>query len=270
MSRHRFDLAGRTVFISGPARGIGAETARQLARKGANLALAGLEPKLLAALSESLGERAAWFEVDVRDATQLHAAVTGTVDRFGGIDVVIANAGIAAVGTLASIDPAEFEDTIQVNLLGVWRTIRAALPSVVERHGYVLAMASLAAVVHLPMMAAYAAAKAGVSAMADSLRLELERTGTRVGVAYFGFIDTDMTRDAMRDPAVASLPDRARRALIPKPLPVRIAGSAIVRGIEQRKRWIVAPRYGLAALAAPAIFQRLAEATARRAWMKSQ
>lgn len=264
MPGERFDLAGKTVFITGPARGIGAETARQLARKGAKLALAGLEPDLLASLAASLGGPSAWFEADVRDVAQLESAVAGTVDRFGGIDVIIANAGIAPIGTFGSIDPADFEDTIQVNLLGVWRTIRAALPHLVERRGYVLPVASLAAVLHLPMMAAYAAAKAGVSAMADSLRLEVEPTGTRVGVAYFAFIDTDMTRRALREAEALRPP--AGRPLRPRLLPVRVAGRAIVRGIERRKRWIVAPGYGLAALAAPAIAQRLAEATTRRIW----
>jgi NAD(P)-dependent dehydrogenase (short-subunit alcohol dehydrogenase family) len=262
--RERFDLAGKTVLISGPARGIGAETARQLVGKGAKVALAGLEPDRLASLAASLGPEAAWFEADVRDADQLRAAVAGTVDRFGGIDVVVANAGIAPVGTFSSIDPTEFEETIQVNLLGVWRTIRAALPHVVERRGYVLAITSMAAVIHLPLMAPYAAAKAGVSAMSDSLRIEVEPTGTRVGVAYFGFVDTDMTRKALGE--TEELRPPARRMPSPRLLPVRVAGRAIVRGIERRARRIVAPRYGLAALAAPALSQRLAEATARWAW----
>jgi NAD(P)-dependent dehydrogenase (short-subunit alcohol dehydrogenase family) len=190
--------------------------------------------------------------------------VDGVAGRFGGIDVVIANAGIAAIGTVAGMDPDEFEAVIEVNLLGAWRTIRAALPHVVRRRGYVLQIASLAAVIHLPLMAPYAAAKAGVSAMADSLRMELEGTGTKVGVAYFGFIDTDMTRDALRDAATRQLTPTARRVLAPRPLPVQRAGRAIVKGIERRARWIVLPRYALPPLIAPAPFQLIAEAVARR------
>jgi NAD(P)-dependent dehydrogenase (short-subunit alcohol dehydrogenase family) len=178
----RFDLRGRTVLISGPARGIGAETARQLARKGARLALVGLEPELLQGRVQELGpDRTACFEADVRDFVALQAAVRGAVERFGGIDVVVANAGIAPVGTVAEIDPADFERTLQVNLLGVWRTVRAALPHVIERRGYVLSVASLAAMVHLPLMAPYATAKAGVHAFSDALRMEMKPLGVDVG-----------------------------------------------------------------------------------------
>jgi NAD(P)-dependent dehydrogenase (short-subunit alcohol dehydrogenase family) len=259
----RFRISSRTVLITGPARGIGAETARQLARRGANLSLVGLEPERLEVLARELGPRAAWFDADVRDREALQRAVDGTVERFGGIDVVVANAGIAPVGTVREIDPADFEAVIDVNLLGVWRTVRAALPHVVERDGYVLSIASLAAFVHLPLIAAYSAAKAGVHAFSDSLRMELRGTGTKVGAAYFGFIDTDMTRqgvsDAEANPSSRRVPDRFRPRLIPVPT----AGRAIVRGIERRARLIVVPRSGYAAMLAPALAQRLAEGTAR-------
>src|SRR5207244_11566913 len=92
------------------------------------------------------------------------------------------------------LDPAIIWPTIEVNLLGGWRTVRAARPHVVARRGYVLPIASVAAAVHPPLMAAYTASKAGVEAFADSLRAELAHTGTAVGCAYFGFIDTDMVR----------------------------------------------------------------------------
>jgi len=92
----RYGIRGKTVLITGPARGIGAETARQLAAKGANLALAGLEPERLGALADRLGPNAAWFEADVRQADQLEKAVAGAVERFGGIEVVVANGGPGA------------------------------------------------------------------------------------------------------------------------------------------------------------------------------
>jgi NAD(P)-dependent dehydrogenase (short-subunit alcohol dehydrogenase family) len=261
----RLDLAGRTVFLTGPARGIGAETALQLSRRGAKVALAGLEPACLRVLAERIGsDRAAWFEADVREWDSLEKAVAGAVERFGRVDVVVANAGIAPVGLVASIDRQDFERTIDVNLLGVWRTVRLALPHVTERRGHVLAIASMAAAVHLPLMSAYAAAKAGVSALADALRMELQGTGTTVGCAYFGFIDTDMTRTALAEADGRAAERRAGRLFRPHPLPVSRAGRAIVRGIEHRTRWIVLPRTHRLALYASAPFQRLAEAGARR------
>src|SRR4051794_32347855 len=189
-----WSLDGKTVLITGAARGIGAETARQLRAKGARLALAGLEPELLEQRAAELGGETAFFEADVTDRDAVEAAVAGAVERFGGIDVVIANAGVASGGPVAGIDPAAFETVIEVNLLGVWRTVRAALPHVIARGGYVLPIASLAAALHGPMMSAYAASKAGVEAFADSLRTEVRHTGTAVGCAYFSFIDTDMVR----------------------------------------------------------------------------
>ena len=116
----------------------------------------------------------------------------------------MANAGIAPAGMVRSVDPAAFERTVEINLLGVWRTVRACLPHVIERKGYVLVTASLAAAIHGPGMAAYSAAKAGAEAFADSLRIEVKHLGVDVGVAYFGFIDTDMVRAADAHPALGS------------------------------------------------------------------
>jgi len=260
----RYYVRDRVVFVTGPARGIGAETARQLSRKGAKLALVGLEPEGLERLAAELPAEALWHEADVRDLAALEEAAARTVERFGGIDVAIANAGIAPVGTVEAMEPEAFEAVIQVNLLGVWRTLRATVPHVRARRGYLLSIASLAAVVHLPLMSGYAAAKAGVSAMADVLRMELEGTGTKVGVAYFGFIDTDMTRGAYEDPRVEQVRRGKGRRLLPPPLPVSVAGRAIVEGIERRARSIVVPRSARAALVAPNVSQRVAEAGTRR------
>ncbi|HEX2088459.1 MAG TPA: short-chain dehydrogenase/reductase [Actinomycetota bacterium] len=256
-------LDGKTIFITGPARGIGAEAARQLARRGANLALAGLEPERLKQLSSELGPNIAWWETDVRDRGQVEAAVAAAVERFGGIDVTVANAGIYRMGTLQSADPAGVEETIDVNLLGAWRTVQASLPRVVDRRGYVLVVASLAAFLHLPLMGAYAASKAGVTAMTNALRMELAGTGATAGLAFFSIIDTDMTRDAYRHPLVGKLRS-LRTFLTPPPIRVEVAGGAIVRAIERRSRWVVEPKYALPAVLAPRFVQRLVELENRR------
>jgi NAD(P)-dependent dehydrogenase (short-subunit alcohol dehydrogenase family) len=263
VSKPRYDVRGKVVFITGPARGIGAETARQLAHKGAKLALVGLERERLERLAAELPTEALWHEADVRDLAELERAAARTIERFGRIDVAIANAGIAPVGTVETMDPEEFEGVIQVNLLGVWRTLRTTVPHVRARRGYLLSIASLAAVIHLPLMSAYAAAKAGVAAMANVLRMELQGTGTKVGVAYFGFIDTDMTRGAYADPVVQEVWRGRGERLLPPPLPVRMAGEAIVDGIERRTRSIVVPKGAKAAFAAPNAAQRIAEAGTR-------
>jgi len=242
-----WDLRGKTVLITGAARGIGAETARRAAAAGANVALVGLEPEELQRVAAQCGSGAAAFECDVTDWQALERAVEGTVERFGGIDVVMANAGIAPAGMVRSVDPAAFERTVEINLLGVWRTVRTSLPQVVERKGYVLVTASLAAAIHGPGMAAYSAAKAGAEAFADCLRTEVKHLGVDVGVAYFGFIDTDMVRATDAHPALGALRANAGGP-IAKTYPVSQVGKAVVEGMEKRSRWVVVPRWSRALL----------------------
>ena len=241
MARERYDVAGRTVLVTGAARGLGAEAARRLHAMGASVALVGLEPDELEKRALELGERAWWCEADVTSLEAMEAAVAGAVERFGGIDVVIANAGIGANGTVASIDPAAFDRTIEVNLLGVFGTVRAALPHVVERRGYVLVIASASALVHTPMLAAYTASKAGAEAFGDALRVELAHTGTKVGVAYFSFVETDMVRRGFARPSA-----RLGREKLAGPFsdwaPISAVGDAIVEGVARRARHVLVPR----------------------------
>jgi NAD(P)-dependent dehydrogenase (short-subunit alcohol dehydrogenase family) len=257
-----FDVNGRTVLVTGAARGIGAETAKRLHGKGANVALVGLEPDELAARAAELGDRAAWFEADVTDLGALEDAVAQTVERFGSIDVVVANAGVAPNGSVASIDPAAFDRTIEVNLLGVFRTVRAALPHVKKAQGYVLIISSASALVHTPLMAAYTASKAGVEAFGDSLRAEIAPTGARVGVAYFSFIDTDMVRKAFERPSAQK--GREEMPGFGRPVPLSDAIDAIERGVDRRARHVFAPRNVAALIWVRSVVQRLAELGIRR------
>ncbi|HEX3317917.1 MAG TPA: short-chain dehydrogenase/reductase [Solirubrobacteraceae bacterium] len=259
MAAPRYQLSGRVALITGPARGIGAETARQLAARGMKLGLAGLEPERIEALAAELPTETAWFECDVTDWDALRAAVSGTVQKLGGIDVVIANAGIAPWGPIRTIEPDAFEQTIEVNLLGVWRTIRAALPHVLERKGYVLPIASLAAAVHSPVIGHYNAAKAGIEGFADALRMEMRPYEVDVGCAYFGFLDTDMVRAPEEDEIFAEMQTDRSRGAMGRPAPVSKGVEAIVRGIERRARRVWYPPWIIAPLLAPAPFQRLIE-----------
>ena len=130
-----FDVNGRTAFITGAARGIGSAVAERLYAKGANVALVGLEPRLLEENAARLGDRAVSFEADVTDLAALERAVAATVERFGAIDVAIANAGISFSGSLSASPVEQVERTLSVNLLGVWRTDRAVIGQIVERRG---------------------------------------------------------------------------------------------------------------------------------------
>jgi NAD(P)-dependent dehydrogenase (short-subunit alcohol dehydrogenase family) len=222
------------------------------------VSLVGLEPEKLAALAEQLGPRAAWFEADVTDYDALVAAVDGTIAHFGAIDVAIANAGLQFMGRMATMPREQFERTIEVNLLGVWRTDRAVLDEIVRNRGYLLNVASLAAASHAPLMGAYTASKAGVEAMTDALRVELAPTGARVGCAYFGFIDTDLVKASFAHRSTQSL-TAAMPSFVSTPAPLSQAIDVIERGVRRRSARVWAPRYVGGALALRGLLQPLTE-----------
>ena len=131
---------------------------------------------------------------------------------------------------------------IDVDLYGVWRTVRPALPQVIERQGHVVVVASVYAFLNGMMAAPYAMAKAGVEQLGRALRVELAPHGASAGVAYFGFIDTDMVREAFADP-VAQRVEAAFPAWLTKRLAPEVAGATIVNGIERRAPRMIAPRW---------------------------
>jgi NAD(P)-dependent dehydrogenase (short-subunit alcohol dehydrogenase family) len=233
-------LDGRRVLITGAARGIGAALAERLHARGARVALAGLEDELLAEVAARCGG-APWAACDVTDRAQVDEAVERAVTELGGLDVVVANAGIAAQLPLVGGDPAVMERTIAVNLLGVYYTLRAAGPHVSHANGYALPISSVGAVVHLPLMGAYSASKAAVEALGNTLRVELRPSGARVGVAYFAEIDTDMTSRGFGTEAAGVLTSKFKRVM--RVAPLHVAIDALEHGIARRSRRIVAPRY---------------------------
>jgi NAD(P)-dependent dehydrogenase (short-subunit alcohol dehydrogenase family) len=231
-------LEGRRVLITGAARGIGAALAERLHQRGARVALAGLEDDLLAEVAGRCGD-APWTPCNVADREQVDRAVERSVSALGGLDVVVANAGIASQLPLVGGDPRVMERHLQVNVLGVYYTLRAAGPHISHDRGYALPVASVAAAVHLPLMGAYNASKAAVEALGNTLRVELRPYGARAGVAYFAEIDTDMTSRGFDTRAADALLSRFKRFNRVAPLPVAI--DALERGIARRSRWIVAP-----------------------------
>jgi NAD(P)-dependent dehydrogenase (short-subunit alcohol dehydrogenase family) len=237
-----YSLQSKTLFITGGASGIGAGVARQASSKGANLALVDVDGDGAQRLAESL-PNAIGITADVRDYDSLEAAAQETVDAFGGIDISFANAGIEIAHGARGVPLVEMERIADINFTGVLRTVRATLPHVIERQGYVLITASLAAILHGPPLSHYSATKAGVEAFGDAVRMEYRHKGVDVGVAYFGFIDTPMVQRGKSDPILAKFEAENGQHFIGKTYPLSGAVSAVINGLENRSRRVMYPRF---------------------------
>jgi NAD(P)-dependent dehydrogenase (short-subunit alcohol dehydrogenase family) len=172
--------------------------------------------------------------------------VETTVERFGGLDVLVANAGIAPVPATVRVMPeAEFERVVEIDLLGVYRTVAAGLDQVVARQGQIALVASVYAFGNGMLTAPYAVAKAGVEQLGRALRVELSIHGAGATVAYFGFVDTQLVRDAFAQIRQRSgrEPGEVLPAWMIRPITPAQAAEALVAGIERRRPRVIAPRW---------------------------
>jgi NAD(P)-dependent dehydrogenase (short-subunit alcohol dehydrogenase family) len=239
-----YDLNGKVALVTGAARGIGFETARQMHLRGASVAVLDLSAEEAREAAERIGPRAIGIGADVTDQNAMFAAVAEVVEKLGGLDVAVANAGIAQkqFATARGISGEEWERVFEVDLLGVWRTVRAALPQIVERRGQMVVVSSVYAFANGMGNSPYAVAKAGVESLGRALRVELAPHGASATVAYFGWVDTKLVQDAFDQKAG----DRVRE-LSPDFLLKRItpdeAGAGLVRGIEERAPRVFVPKW---------------------------
>ncbi|MGW3192913.1 SDR family oxidoreductase, partial [Streptomyces ardesiacus] len=173
------------------------------------------------------------WHADVTDHEAMARVAAEVKERFGKVDIVVANAGVATGGPFVDSDPDAWRRVIEVNLIGSAVTARAFLPALLETRGYLLQIASLAALTPAPMMSAYCASKSGVEAYAHSLRGEVGHRGVKVGVGYLSWTDTDMVRGADRDDVMRELRQR-----LPWPsnktYPLGPAVDRLVEGVERR------------------------------------
>ncbi|WP_458687286.1 SDR family NAD(P)-dependent oxidoreductase [Nocardia tengchongensis] len=253
-------VAGKRILITGAARGIGAALARQLHAHGAHVALLGIEETLLAQVAAECGD-APWRYCDIGDPAQVERVVNSLTAELGGLDAVVCNAGIARQLSLLSGDPTVLEETLTVNVLGVYYTLRAAGPHLAHANGYVLLISSLAAAIHLPLAGAYSASKAAVEALGDTLRIELRHTGAKVGMAYFAELDTEMTSRGFGTEAARSI---LGRSTVSGVAPLGPAIDACERALARRSRRIVSPYWVSMALWCRPLTQHLIDFSLRR------
>ncbi|AXI87859.1 SDR family oxidoreductase [Streptomyces griseoincarnatus] len=229
----RVSLEGKVAVVTGAARGVGELLARKLSARGVKVALVGLEPDALKDVSARLHSDSDHWHADVTDPEAMARVAAEVRERFGRVDIVVANAGVATGGPFTESDPDAWRRVIEVNLIGSAVTARAFLPLLAESRGYLLQIASLAAITPAPMMTAYCASKSGVEAYAHALRAEVAHRGVKVGVGYLSWTDTDMVRGADQDDVMRELRQR-----LPWPAnktyPLGPAVDRLVAGIERR------------------------------------
>jgi NAD(P)-dependent dehydrogenase (short-subunit alcohol dehydrogenase family) len=240
----RLELAGRVALVTGASRGIGLATTRALVARGASVTMLDLDGDAAERAAAELGDaKTLPVAVDVTDRGAMQGAVASTVERFGALDVVVANAGIAPrAATFRAMSTESFERVLDVNLMGVCRTVDAAIPEVVRRAGHVVVISSIYAFTNGLGIAPYAMSKAAVEQLGRALRAELSPTGTGVTVAYFGFIDTEMVRRAVDEDPLTSEMLTTLPAPLRKRLPPAVAGEAIAAAIERRRPRLIRPR----------------------------
>jgi short-subunit dehydrogenase len=254
-----YDWKEKVVFLTGASSGIGRALAVELARKGVRLGLLARRAELLmetVAEVERAGGEALALPADVRDPEQVTRAVERVRDRWGRVDVLIANAGMSTTTAGTDLRAAEASDVISINVIGVVNCVAAVLPEMVARKsGHLVAISSLAAYRGMPKSGAYSASKAAVSTLFESLRLDLRRSDVDVTVIHPGFIRTPMTE--------------GRKKKLPFLLEVDDAARRIVRAIERRARtyafpWQLAGIVGLIRRLPGPVYDRFASNTSFR------
>lgn len=233
-------MQGKVVLLTGAGSGIGAAAAAELLTLGAIPVLMDCDEAGLQATAAALGGDLLTITGDVSRPGDCEDAVARALQCFGHIDIVWANAGIAAFGPLLYTDPAAWQRCIEVNVFGVFNTVRAALPSILAARGYVLVSASVSSFSHPPGVSAYAASKSAVEAMCNAWRIELAAHGVDVGVIHASWVKTALVDEGAMHPGFRTL-----RETVPWPLSGEItakqAASAIVSGLQRRARQIWVP-----------------------------
>jgi SDR family mycofactocin-dependent oxidoreductase len=207
-------LAGRVAYVTGAARGQGRSHCVRLARAGADVIAIdacgpvaqsnGYVPATSADLAETVslvegeGRKILAKEIDVRDAQGQLLTVADGIEQFGRLDVVVANAGVLNWGRLWEISPQQWQETLDTNLTGVWNTIRAVVPAMIEagNGGSIITISSAAGIKAVPGCGHYCASKFGVVGLTNSLAMELGEFGIRVNSVHPYGTDTPMGNDA--------------------------------------------------------------------------
>jgi short-subunit dehydrogenase len=230
---------GQVAFITGASSGIGAALARELARQGADVALAARRQDRLEALAgeiRGLGRRALVLSCDVTRDGDVERAVDRTVAEMGQLDVLIANAGFGVVGPLERLSVQDYRRQFETNVFGVLRTIYAGLPALRRARGRLVIMGSVSGHVALGGSSPYSMSKFAVRALAEAIDFELRPGGVSVTLVSPGFVDTEIHQI---DNQGRRHPEMRHRAPALVRMSAERAARQIVRAVARRRREVV-------------------------------
>jgi NAD(P)-dependent dehydrogenase (short-subunit alcohol dehydrogenase family) len=242
MTRPSYDLRGKVALITGGTGGIGSATARELIGRGAKVAIVDVDPQTPQIATRMSSHSAMGTVADVCSREALDIAVADVVDRFGRVDVTIANAGILSrAATLRTTHPASIESLLAVNVTGVVNTIQAAMDEVIAHRGQFVLISSVFAFLNGMGTIPYAMSKAAVEQLGRGLRIELAAHGVSTTIAYFSLIETNMIKQGVDgDPVVDEL-----LATLPRPFLKRLqpatAATALADGLAHRSPRVMQP-----------------------------
>lgn len=253
------DLNNAVVAITGASGDLGRHLCTALAERGARLALMDLDASTVTEQARTFGgaECALGWAVDVRDMTQVTQTMNAAAEHFGRLDLVIANAGVASLERVATQSDASFMRTIDVNLNGVFRTFQAGLPHVQKTRGHLLAIASMASFFNSPMQGAYTASKAGVLALCNALRLEVQPLGVTVGSIHPTFFKTPLADQLTEHPAGRVLYEDNQGLF--KLTTVEEVVAATIKAITRRSQKAVIPKRNLPITWMPELTRKLTD-----------
>jgi short-subunit dehydrogenase len=235
---------GGTALVTGASSGIGAALAREFARQGADLVLLARRLDRLRALAadiESQGRRALVLAADVTVDGDLERAAAAVRERFGRIDVVVANAGFGVVGSVERLTLDDYRRQFETNVYGVLRTIWATLAELKRARGRLVIIGSVAGHVASPGSSPYAMSKFAVRALAEALGHELAPAGVAVTLVSPGFVESEIRRVDNQGRLQESSPEPVPRWLL---VPAATAARPIVRAVARRRREVVITGHG--------------------------
>jgi NAD(P)-dependent dehydrogenase (short-subunit alcohol dehydrogenase family) len=237
-----YELHDRVLLITGGAQGIGLETARAAVGRGARVAIVDLAAEDAERAAAEFGERAIGLAADVTDPAALKRAFDRAREQFGQVDVVVANAGVTPPKTTTrALDTETWERVVEVNLTGVWRTVKAGLEDVIANRGQVVLIASSYAHVNGVLNTSYAVSKSAVEAFGRGLGVELAPHGAGVTIAYFGYVKTGLISEAFDRPLVDEFRREVAPGFLTRPIDVTRAATALVEGISERAHRVIEP-----------------------------